>query len=60
MNAFILMAMAAVAGTELDTRIKRYEDGSLEFDKSQVIRDLRAATNLASLLSLELERVTRS
>lgn len=60
MNAYIIVAMAAVVGPELDNRIKGYEDGTLEFDKSEVIRDLRAATNLASLLSLELERVTHS
>lgn len=56
MNAYILVAMAAVAGPELDNRIKGYEDGTLEFNKEDVLRDLKAATNLASMLSLELDK----
>lgn len=56
MNAYILVAMAAVAGPELDNRIKGYEDGTLEFNKEDVLQDLKAATNLASMLSLELDK----
>lgn len=56
MNAYILVAMAAVVGPELDARIKGYEDGTLELAKENVLRDLKAATNLASMLSLELDK----
>lgn len=56
MNAYILVAMAAVVGPELDARIKGYEDGTLELVKENVLRDLKAATNLASMLSLELDK----
>lgn len=56
MNAYIIVAMAAVAGPELDNRIKGYEDGTLELVKENVLRDLKAATNLGRMLSLELEK----
>lgn len=59
MNAYILVAMAAIAGPELSSRIKGYEDGTLEFNKEQGLRDLKAATNLASMLSLELEKTIK-
>ena len=54
MNAYILVAMAVVAGPELDNRIKGYEDGTLELVKENVLRDLKAATNLGRMLSIEL------
>ncbi len=54
MNAYILVAMVAVAGPELDARIKGYEDGTLELVKENVLRDLKAATNLGRMLSIEL------
>lgn len=56
MNAHIVVAMAALAGPELDIRIAEYTNGTREFIKEDVLRDLKAATNLASLLSLELEK----
>lgn len=59
MNAYILVAMAAIAGPELDDRIREYEDGTREFTKAEVLRDLKAATNLASMLSLELEKTIK-
>lgn len=56
MNAYIIVAMAAVVGPELDARIEEYEDGTLELVKENVLRDLKAATNLGRMLSLELEK----
>lgn len=56
MNAYILVAMAAVVGPELDARIEEYENGTRKFIKEDVLRDLKAATNLASMLSLELDK----
>lgn len=35
MSAYILVAMAALAGLELDQRIKGYEDGTREFNKEE-------------------------
>lgn len=39
--------VAAVAGPELESRVKGYADGTIEFDKETVLRDLSAAVNLA-------------
>lgn len=56
MNAYIAVGMASIAGPELDRRIAEYENGTLAFNKDDMLRDLKAATNLASMLSLELEK----
>lgn len=47
-----VVVISAIVGPELDERIRGYEDGTLEFNKADVLRDLKAATNLARMLAL--------
>lgn len=55
-NLSVAVALAAIAGPELDKRIAEYETGAT-VSKEEMLRDLKAATNLASMLSLAAEDV---
>lgn len=52
----LAVALAAIAGPELDKRIAEYEAGR-NATPENMLRDLKAATNLASMLSLAAEDV---
>jgi hypothetical protein len=50
-NLIVAVMMAGIAGPELDVRIAEYEAGT-NTSKEDMLRDLKAATNLASMLAL--------
>lgn len=53
LNAAVLVS--SIAGPELDRLIDEYDDGTRELSKANVLRDLRAATNLARALALSAD-----
>lgn len=51
--------ITSIAGPELQKRAKEYESGEREFNRDEVIRDLKAAANATVMLNNLLTKVQK-